>query len=90
MASARVGDVIPPGSEIIEVRVPELRRHRDEPAEERTGPRHVAGPLVHGSQRVPEAEVVLLRLEDYIKSEGLNQEGECLLRVRFQNLSKAS
>lgn len=34
--------------------------------------------------------VVLLRLEDYIKSEGLNQEGECLLRVRFQNLSKAS
>lgn len=34
--------------------------------------------------------VVLLRLEDYVKSEGLNQEGDCLLRVRFESLSKAS
>lgn len=34
--------------------------------------------------------VVLLRLEDYVKSEGLNQEGDCLLRVRFESLSTAS
>lgn len=34
--------------------------------------------------------VVLLRLEDYVKREGLNQEGDCLLRVRFESLSKTS
>jgi hypothetical protein len=35
-------------------------------------------------------EKVLKSLEMYIISEQLNTAGECLLRVRFSNLSKAS
>lgn len=35
-------------------------------------------------------EVVLKQLELYIVQEALNNAGECLLRVRFENLSKAS